>query len=122
MRLFPLTALTQCQFERAQRVVPLGSFFLAVNVIDCRQYLCYNFNIDNSTQKGAIMKFTVILITFTLTGCAGGIARFYDNQDPCQNRPELDRPPNYEIPNWCGASKGRIVIYNNQGRAIGFIR
>jgi hypothetical protein len=63
----------------------------------------------------------LVLIT-NLTACAGGIARFYDGQDPCQNRAELNRPPGYQIPSWCGASKGRTVIYNNQGHAIGYIK
>jgi hypothetical protein len=69
-----------------------------------------------------IKKFLLLSTAVMLTGCAGGIARFYDGQDPCQNRPELNRPPGYEPPSWCGASKGRTVIYNNQGRAIGYIK
>lgn len=63
----------------------------------------------------------LVLIT-NLTACAGGIARFYDSQDPCQDRPELNRPQGYQTPSWCGASKGRTQIYNNQGRAIGYIK
>ena len=68
------------------------------------------------------MKIVLTLAVTLLTGCAGGIAGFYDRQDPCQNRPELNRPLGYQTPAWCGASKGRTTIYNQQGQAIGFIR
>ena len=68
------------------------------------------------------MKIVLTLAVTLLTGCAGGIAGFYDRQDPCQNRPELNRPPGYQTPTWCGASAGRMTIYNQRGQAIGFIR
>ena len=69
-----------------------------------------------------IKKFLLLSTAVMLTGCAGGIAGFYDRQDPCQNRPELNRPPGYQIPTWCGASAARATIYNQRGQAIGFIR
>lgn len=62
------------------------------------------------------------LIIINLTGCAGGIAGFYDRQDPCQNRPELNRPLGYQTPSWCGAASGGQRIVNTRGATIGFIR
>jgi len=46
----------------------------------------------------------------------------YDRNDPCQTRAELGRAPGYQMPNWCGASQGRTVIYNTQNQPIGYIR
>lgn len=56
-----------------------------------------------------------------LSGC-GHIANFYDRQDPCQDRPELRRPPGYRTPTWCGASQGRIQIYDQRNQPIGYIK
>ena len=64
---------------------------------------------------------TLTLMVISLQGCAG-FARMYDLADDCQNRPELNRPIGYKIPDWCGASKGRTYIYNNQNQRIGYIK
>lgn len=66
-------------------------------------------------------KLWLILIVSNLVGCghqplAGKMAWFgdyWDAQDPCQRSP---------MPDFCGASSGRTVIYNNSGQAVGYIR
>jgi len=35
----------------------------------------------------------------------------HDRNDPCQDRPELNRPVGYKIPSWCGGSK-KTYVYN----------
>ena len=71
------------------------------------------------------MKSTLAIIALTLTGCATPpqfLASMYDHNDPCQARAELNRPPGYQIPNWCGAASGRTYIYNNQNQRIGYVK
>lgn len=61
------------------------------------------------------------LVVINLTACghqplAGKMAWFgdyWDAQDPCQRSP---------MPDFCGASSGRTVIYNTQGYPVGFIK
>jgi hypothetical protein len=70
------------------------------------------------------MKRLMLIVTLSvinLTGCAG-VARFYDQQDPCQTRAELGRAPGYQMPATCGASGHRTTIYDNQGRRLGYIK
>ena len=43
-----------------------------------------------------------IALILNLTACAS----YWDQQDPCQARAELNRPPGYQRPSWCGASAG----------------
>lgn len=66
------------------------------------------------------MKFTMLLVTALLTGCATPpywLAEMFDANDPCQQRNYVDKQPN-----WCGASSGRTYIYKGQGGApIGYI-
>lgn len=71
----------------------------------------------------------LIVTAATITSGCGSIADFYDRQDSCQTgefseleRQRLGRPQGYRAPDWCGASSGRIQIYNQQNRPIGYIR
>ena len=73
-----------------------------------------------------------ILALVLLTGCAAGcpsgfcagqpafeaVANYYDRRDPCQGdyrsstaerRAQLERPDNYTRPDWCFASRGKIL-------------
>lgn len=67
------------------------------------------------------------LAVLSLSGCAS-MATIYDRQDPCQTgqgnaveQQRLNRPQDYQRPNWCGASLNRTYIYNNQGIRQGYI-
>ena len=75
------------------------------------------------------MKLMLKLILLTnlalLSGCAGSlkwVGDAYDRADPCQSRAELNRPANYQTPEWCGASSRRTVIYNTRNQPVGYIR
>lgn len=43
-----------------------------------------------------------LVLIANLMGCAS----YWDRQDPCQARAELNRPQGYQRPAWCGASAG----------------
>ena len=64
------------------------------------------------------VKTLAVILTITLTGCAG----YWDRNDPCQTRAELNRPAGYQKPSWCGASLDRQNIYNNGGNIVGYIK
>lgn len=86
------------------------------------------------------MKSLIVIALVFLTGCAtncreacilgigpgnsffDAVALHYDKNDPCQNRPELDRPQGYQLPNWCGHRQARRAIMDAQGRTVGYIR
>ena len=68
-----------------------------------------------------IKKSLLLTTAVMLTGCSQ-IPLMYDRADPCQIRPELNRPVGYQIPNWCGAAAGGQRIVNSRGATIGFIR
>lgn len=56
------------------------------------------------------MKFILMAVILTLTGCAkppGFLAAMYDNNDPCQ-RTELLKTGEY--PSWCGAGSGTRYV------------
>lgn len=60
----------------------------------------------------------LLLLCCTLGGCGAYgeplfLAKMYNANDPCQRTP---------MPDWCGASKGRVTIYNTQGQAQGYIK
>ena len=80
----------------------------------------------------------IVLILTTLTGCAAGcpsgfcpghpafeaVANYYDRRDSCQGdhrsstaerRAQLERPDNYIRPDWCGASRGKIISVQPAG-------
>ena len=49
----------------------------------------------------------VIILILLNAGCAKPpalLAYMYDRNDPCQSRAELNRPKDYKIPDFCGAS------------------
>jgi hypothetical protein len=67
------------------------------------------------------MKSLLIFVTVMgLTGCATPpqfLADMYDRNDPCQTgqfneteRQRLGRPVGYQMPDWCGASKGSVRV------------
>lgn len=77
------------------------------------------------------MKLIILLVSILLTGCASGCreacvfgfgpgnslfdsyANYADKSDPCQF---VGKPEGYELPGFCGASKGKVVRvqrYNN---------
>jgi len=71
------------------------------------------------------MKYRLVLSVLLLTGCAtppAWLASYFDHGDPCQTRPELARPPGYQMPNWCGAALGRRSIYNTADQRVGYIK
>ena len=58
-------------------------------------------------------KILTILVLLNLTACATPpqwLAHMYNVNDPCQNRPELNRPQGYQIPNWCGAGGKTLYV------------
>jgi starvation-inducible outer membrane lipoprotein len=69
-----------------------------------------------------ITRLLLVASTLTLSACATPpqwLANHYNRQDPCQN---YHNRADYQMPNWCGASSGRTLIYNNQGQRQGYIR
>jgi len=70
------------------------------------------------------MKYIILLSVLILTGCASNckeacvfgfgpgsdafevVAKHYDERDPCQFR---GKPKDYELPRFCGASRGKTV-------------
>jgi hypothetical protein len=72
------------------------------------------------------MKYLIVLGSVVmLQGCAGAlqlVANSYNHADPCQSRAELKRPPGYQIPNWCGAGGGRVLIYNTSNEIVGYTK
>jgi hypothetical protein len=65
----------------------------------------------------------VLLLIPTLVGitACGTIGAIYDRQDPCQTRPELGRPANYQPPSFCGSAASRTYIYAPSGARIGYV-
>ena len=45
-----------------------------------------------------------------------------DRNDPCQMRAELGRPDGYQRPEWCGAARARVTVYNVQNQRIGYLK
>ena len=77
------------------------------------------------------MKYIIIAMTLMLTACAEPpkfLANSYDRNDPCQSRAELNRPKDYKIPDFCGASgplrttKNSRMIYDKNNNYIGIIK
>jgi hypothetical protein len=71
------------------------------------------------------MKIFSIVLVLLLTACAKPpewLAHVYDQNDPCQKRAELTRPPGYQIPNFCGSGRKSLLIYNQQGQYTGYIK
>lgn len=72
-----------------------------------------------------LMKISSAIALVALTGCAGPLnmlASYYDHNDPCQSRAELNRPQGYQVPNWCGSGSSKTYIYNNKGQPMGYIK
>jgi hypothetical protein len=69
-----------------------------------------------------IVKWILISQSLLILTACQSVARFYDGQDPCQTRAELNRPQGYSMPNTCGASTNRTTIYDNKGNRIGYIK
>jgi starvation-inducible outer membrane lipoprotein len=66
------------------------------------------------------MKNLIVILSVVLTGCASPptwLANYYNSQDKCQNYYQV---PNYQYPNYCGASKGTVYITRdyNSGRYL----
>lgn len=68
------------------------------------------------------------LVLVSLTGCGAmmaSVALYHDRQDSCQsgiNRPELGRPPGYQVPAYCRAGSRpstTTTFYNNRGQQVG---
>jgi hypothetical protein len=80
------------------------------------------------------MKYLVLALACTLTGCAtppAFLANYYDRRDPCQSQEfsKFDgtrlKPQGYShqhMPAWCGAAQGRTRIMNTHGQTLGYIR
>ena len=76
----------------------------------------------------------IVIVLVTLSGCAGtqgclsgfcpgspafeAVAQWHDRRDPCQGdhrsstaerRAQLERADNYTRPDWCGASRGKVI-------------
>ena len=67
--------------------------------------------------------FSGILALVLLSGCSQ-IALYHDRADSCQSgigRPELGRPPGYQVPDYCRAGSRTITthLYNNSGQQVG---
>lgn len=76
------------------------------------------------TTLNIVMKTLIITSVLLLSGCATGcreacvfgfgpgssmfetVANHYDSRDPCQFK---NKPDNYELPNYCGASTGKNI-------------
>lgn len=79
-----------------------------------------------------MLKVTAVITAILLTGCATPpqwLANHYDRNDACQTgqfsqaeRLRLGRPVGYQMPSWCGASSGRVYIYNNANVQQGYIK
>lgn len=55
---------------------------------------------------------STLVVLVNLTACAS----YWDRNDPCQVRAELNRPEGYQRPNYCGASPAaQVVVRNNRG-------
>lgn len=77
-------------------------------------------------------KISLLVLVLLLTGCATPpqwLANTYDRNDPCQTgqfseaeRLRLGRAVGYQMPSWCGASSGRVYIYNNGNVQQGYIK
>lgn len=80
---------------------------------------------------------TALLAVLALSGCASGcreacifgfgpgnavfdrVALHYDTQDACQH---TGKPAGYELPGYCGASRGRRSILDRSGHTIGYVK
>lgn len=79
-------------------------------------------------MKLLISTLAVVLLSGCASGCPSGfcagqpafeaVANYYDRRDPCQGdhrsstaerRAVLERPDNYTRPDWCGASRGKVI-------------
>lgn len=69
-----------------------------------------------------VKSLSVTAILLSLSACATPpqwLANHYNSQDPCQNYYNV---PNYQYPEWCGASNARMRLYDNRGRLVGTVR
>jgi len=90
-------------------------------------------------------KLIIAALVLTLSGCASNCTRACvfgigpgnamfdahalaaDQADACQSglaRPELNRPANYQIPEYCKAGPGRVkfTVTNPSGRVLGYVK
>ena len=70
---------------------------------------------------------TILTLVVGLSGCGAmmdSVALYHDRQDSCQsgiNRPELGRPPGYQVPAYCrgGSRTSTTTFYTNSGVQTG---
>jgi hypothetical protein len=70
------------------------------------------------------MKRIWVIVCVLLSGCVNSsfiqaVGDWHDKEDPCQYK---GKDPGYQLPSFCGASRGRTYISNVNGKTIAVIR